>query len=389
MMAWRQAGVSLPHSSALQATYGTRITAAQLPPGDLVFYHVPISHVALYVGQNLMLDAPQTGDVVKIHALRPGMTAAVRPVAPAAPHHEVTSEITTRHFRMAHPQPPVGLPRCRCGWPGGHARGWPPPPLWPWWRGPPAPCRAAPGPWTGPDPRARPGTAGLDRAAAGAAFAPSRAEVAALLQRRSDAVRRGDRGEWLATLDPASGAFRTRQAALFDRLRLLPITRWSYQPPDPGRWQPVNPSSAPAPGVGSLAGVRCRHGRGPLGRRPTGLSPGRRHPGHGPGPAPAAAPDRDRLAGRRRGAVLPAGPVGPRADRGGSRRAQPGDRQRGAASGPAPVRLRRRCRGRPGGRGVGERVAPHGRGRGSRPPPRRWRACSVPPRPPAWTRWRP
>lgn len=77
MMAWRQAGVSLPHSSALQATYGTRITAAQLQPGDLVFYHVPISHVALYVGQNLMLDAPQTGDVVKIHALRPGMTAAV------------------------------------------------------------------------------------------------------------------------------------------------------------------------------------------------------------------------------------------------------------------------------------------------------------------------
>ena len=78
MMAWRQAGVSLPHSSAQQATYGTRVTAAQLRPGDLVFYHVPISHVALFVGQGLMLDAPQTGDVVKIHALRPGMTAAVR-----------------------------------------------------------------------------------------------------------------------------------------------------------------------------------------------------------------------------------------------------------------------------------------------------------------------
>ena len=77
MMAWRQAGVSLPHSSALQATYGTRVTESQLQAGDLVFYHSPISHVALYVGQGLMLDAPQTGDVVKIHALRPGMTAAV------------------------------------------------------------------------------------------------------------------------------------------------------------------------------------------------------------------------------------------------------------------------------------------------------------------------
>jgi cell wall-associated NlpC family hydrolase len=78
MMAWRQAGVSLPHSSKLQAGYGTSISTSSLRAGDLVFYHSPISHVALYVGNGMMLDAPQTGDYVGIKPLRDGITAAVR-----------------------------------------------------------------------------------------------------------------------------------------------------------------------------------------------------------------------------------------------------------------------------------------------------------------------
>jgi peptidoglycan DL-endopeptidase CwlO len=78
MMSWRQAGVSLPHSSSLQAGYGTRISTSELRAGDLVFYHSPISHVAIALGNGLMIDAPQTGDVVHIHALRDGITAAVR-----------------------------------------------------------------------------------------------------------------------------------------------------------------------------------------------------------------------------------------------------------------------------------------------------------------------
>ena len=87
----------------------------------------------------------------------------------------------------------------------------------------PAAQRALPPP--APDPvRARGGRA--------AGSAPA-ADLAALLQRRSDAVQRRDRGEWLATVDPAAGEFRAEQAALFDRLLLLPITRWSYQLPDP------------------------------------------------------------------------------------------------------------------------------------------------------------
>ncbi|HAU5133031.1 TPA: NlpC/P60 family protein, partial [Clostridioides difficile] len=37
--------------------------------GDLVFFHNPVSHVGLYIGNGEYLHAPQTGDVVKISKL--------------------------------------------------------------------------------------------------------------------------------------------------------------------------------------------------------------------------------------------------------------------------------------------------------------------------------
>lgn len=70
MMAWKQAGVSIPHSSQQQAKYGTRISKDNLQPGDLVFFHASISHVGIYIGKGLMLHAPRTGDVVKIAPMR-------------------------------------------------------------------------------------------------------------------------------------------------------------------------------------------------------------------------------------------------------------------------------------------------------------------------------
>jgi peptidoglycan DL-endopeptidase CwlO len=78
MKAWAAAGVSLPHSSKLQADYGTKVSNSQLQAGDLVFFHSPISHVGLYLGDGLMVHAPQTGDVVRVVALNRTPTAAVR-----------------------------------------------------------------------------------------------------------------------------------------------------------------------------------------------------------------------------------------------------------------------------------------------------------------------
>jgi peptidoglycan DL-endopeptidase CwlO len=62
------AGVSLPHNADAQSHYGTRVspTQAALQPGDLVFFHRPISHVGIYIGRGLMLHAPHSGTVVKI-----------------------------------------------------------------------------------------------------------------------------------------------------------------------------------------------------------------------------------------------------------------------------------------------------------------------------------
>jgi hypothetical protein len=72
--AWAQAGVVLPRSSRAQWNApGQRIHSfAQLRPGDLVFFAwnpanpATIHHVALWAGHDAMLEAPRTGDVVKV-----------------------------------------------------------------------------------------------------------------------------------------------------------------------------------------------------------------------------------------------------------------------------------------------------------------------------------
>ena len=79
LQAWARGGVSLPHSSKMQAGYGTRVSASDLRPGDLVFFYSPISHVAIYVGKGMMVTAPQTGETVRVKAVMySNLVAAVR-----------------------------------------------------------------------------------------------------------------------------------------------------------------------------------------------------------------------------------------------------------------------------------------------------------------------
>jgi cell wall-associated NlpC family hydrolase len=81
MRAWEAAGVSLPHNADAQSHFGQRVapTAAALQPGDLVFFHGPISHVGIYIGRGLMIHAPHTGTVVKIATVQwAAATAAAR-----------------------------------------------------------------------------------------------------------------------------------------------------------------------------------------------------------------------------------------------------------------------------------------------------------------------
>lgn len=63
---FKKYGVSLPHHSGSQAKQGTKIKAADLQPGDLVFYansSGTINHVAIYIGGGQVIHAssPKTG----------------------------------------------------------------------------------------------------------------------------------------------------------------------------------------------------------------------------------------------------------------------------------------------------------------------------------------
>ena len=80
MVAWAHAGVGLPHSSSAQFSSGPHIPASQLRPGDLVFYYSPISHVAMYIGNGLIVHAAHPGAGVRVAGLYSmPFSGAVRP----------------------------------------------------------------------------------------------------------------------------------------------------------------------------------------------------------------------------------------------------------------------------------------------------------------------
>jgi len=80
MRAWGAAGVALPHSSNAQQSSGMRVSESELIPGDLVFYYSPVSHVGIYIGDGLIVDAqnPRSGvKVSRLHSMP--YSGAVRP----------------------------------------------------------------------------------------------------------------------------------------------------------------------------------------------------------------------------------------------------------------------------------------------------------------------
>ena len=66
MWAWGTVGVGMPHQSRAQAASFPSVPSASAQPGDLVFYYSPISHVGIYMGGGQMVDAPNSGSVVRI-----------------------------------------------------------------------------------------------------------------------------------------------------------------------------------------------------------------------------------------------------------------------------------------------------------------------------------
>ena len=88
--AYAQAGIRIGGTSREQYwRFRDRTVAADdLQPGDLVFWgetadHTSIYHVALYIGSGQVVQAPQSGDVVRISSMWFGSDyyGAVRPTA--------------------------------------------------------------------------------------------------------------------------------------------------------------------------------------------------------------------------------------------------------------------------------------------------------------------
>ena len=69
---FRQAGLVMPRVAADQALTGPSVPVSELQPGDLLFYHTDptdptyISHVAIYIGNGWMLQAPEPGLDVEV-----------------------------------------------------------------------------------------------------------------------------------------------------------------------------------------------------------------------------------------------------------------------------------------------------------------------------------
>ena len=68
-------GTMLPHYSGYQAAAGRTVPLADRKPGDMLFWADPadgVHHVALYLGRNRMVEAPESGKVVRISPVRLG-----------------------------------------------------------------------------------------------------------------------------------------------------------------------------------------------------------------------------------------------------------------------------------------------------------------------------
>nr|WP_305764489.1 NlpC/P60 family protein [Corynebacterium sp. HMSC04H06] len=66
-------GISLPHFTGYQYNHGEKIPTSEMERGDLIFYGPNASHhVAIYLGDGMMLEAPQSGQNVQKSPVRYG-----------------------------------------------------------------------------------------------------------------------------------------------------------------------------------------------------------------------------------------------------------------------------------------------------------------------------
>ena len=83
MMAWRNAGVSLPHFSGSQYQATRAVPTSQIQPGDLLFFYSISTHVGMYIGNGQFVHAANPSRGVVVDSLnsyyKSNLVAASRP----------------------------------------------------------------------------------------------------------------------------------------------------------------------------------------------------------------------------------------------------------------------------------------------------------------------
>ncbi len=76
MMAYRAAGIDIPRTSQEQWTWGPRVPASQVEPGDLAFFVgsdgtvAAPGHVGIVIGGGFMIEAYATGFPIRVAPYR-------------------------------------------------------------------------------------------------------------------------------------------------------------------------------------------------------------------------------------------------------------------------------------------------------------------------------
>jgi cell wall-associated NlpC family hydrolase len=84
--AWEKAGRAIPRTSQEQWAELPHVPLTELRPGDLVVYFPEATHVALYAGNGLVVQAPRPGTGIKISPIAANpILGAVRPDPKSTP----------------------------------------------------------------------------------------------------------------------------------------------------------------------------------------------------------------------------------------------------------------------------------------------------------------
>ncbi|MEV5017068.1 NlpC/P60 family protein [Streptomyces sp. NPDC053780] len=90
-VAWDRAGTAIPRTSQEQWARLDRVPLGELRPGDLVVYFPEATHVAMYLGDGMVVQAPRPGAEVKVSPIAANpVLGAVRPDPAAEPVRHYT-----------------------------------------------------------------------------------------------------------------------------------------------------------------------------------------------------------------------------------------------------------------------------------------------------------